>query len=125
MSDDCAAIEDNICLEKGSDYIEVEWIVDDDGNPVDISADTFRAEVREYAGGPLLASFTFEIFLDTSEATPFYKYRRKMAQTIINPLTVTEAKWDQFRELADGSVDKNFYGLVSVPANITNPTVTP
>ena len=117
------AIEDNISLPKGADYIETEWITDDNDIPVDISGDTFRAEIREYADGPLLASFTFEIFLDNTEPTPFYKYRRTMAQSVVNALDVTQAKWDQFRELADGSSQRIFYGDVSIPGNITNPTV--
>lgn len=117
------AIEDNICLPEGADYIETEWITDDNDNPVDISGDTFRAEIRIAPGEPLLASFTFEIFLDNTEPTPFYKYRRKMAQSVIATIGTTQARWDQFRELANGDSDKNFFGKVSIPENITDPIV--
>lgn len=124
QSDDRAA-ESNEVLEKGADYEVVEWIVDDFGNPVDISGDIFRAEVRSFVGGPLLATFTFEIFLDTSEPTPFYKYRRTMDQSIINALTETQAVWDQFQEFTDGTVAKNLRGKVEIVGNVTRPTVTP
>ena len=117
---DCTAIEENICLEKGADYEEVEWITDNNDNAIDISGDTFRAEVREYAGGPLIASFTFAVFLDGT----IYKYRRTMAQSMINSLTVSEAVWDQFREhAADSFSEKMFHGKVTIPANVTSPTV--
>lgn len=117
------AIEENIELPEGADYEEVEWIADDNDNPIDISGDTFRAEVRVAKGQPLLASFTFEIFLDTDEPTPFYKYKRKMAQSVIATIGTTEARWDQFREHADGFSEKNFFGRVKIPENITDPTV--
>jgi hypothetical protein len=112
-------IEENIELPQGADYEEVEWITDDNDNPIDISGDTFRAEVRIAPGEPLLASFTFEIFLDDG----IYKYRRTMAQSVINALDETEAEWDQFREHADGFSEKIFFGKVKIPANITSPTV--
>ena len=117
------AVERNISLAKGADYEKVGWITDNLDNPIDISGDTFRAEVREYADGPLLATFTFVVFLDTSVTPNIYKYRRTMAQSIINSLTVTEAVWDQFREHADGFSEPMFFGKVCIPANITNPTV--
>jgi len=121
------AAESNEVLEKGADYEVVEWIVDDYDNPVDISGDTFRAQIREYAGaaGSPIASFTFEIFLDNNEPTPFYKYRRTMAQALINALTIKEAVWDQFQELSDGTVTKNMRGKVKIVGNVTDPTVTP
>lgn len=122
--DDSNAIEENIVLARGADYEEVEWYTDENDNPEDISGDTIRAEVREFAGGPLLATFTFVIFLDESEPTPFYKYRRTMDQDIINDdlSGFTELRWDQFREHSDGFVEKDFYGKVSLPDNITSPT---
>ena len=123
--EDPNAIEENITLAKGADYEEVEWPTDDNDNPEDISGDTYRAEIRAYKDGPLLASFSFNIFLDNTEPVPFYKYQRTMDQDIINALTVTEARWDQFREHADGYVEKDFYGIVSIPDNITSPTKTP
>lgn len=115
------AAESNEVLEKGEDYEVVEWIVDAYDTPVDISGDTFRAEIREYVGGPLLASFTFEVFLDGTTA----KYRRTMAQSVINALPVTEAVWDQFQEFSDGKVSKNLYGKITVIGNVTDPTATP
>ena len=115
------AAESNEVLEKGEDYEVVEWFLDDLGAPVDISGDIFRAEIREFVGGPLLASFVFEIFLDGTT----YKYRRTMAQSVINALTVTEAVWDQFQEFADGKVAKNLSGKITVIGNVTDPTVTP
>ena len=115
-----AAISNEV-LEKGSDYEVVEWIVDDFGNPVDISGDTFRAEVRDTVGGTLLASFTFEIFLDGG----IYKYRRTMAQGLVNALTVNQAVWDQFQEFTDGTVAKNLRGAIKVVGNVTDPTVAP
>ena len=115
---DMEAAESNEVLEKGADYEVVEWIEDDYGNPINISEDTFRAEVRDTVGGDLLASFTFEIFLDGA----IYKYRRKMAQSVINALTVKQAVWDQFQEFADGSVAKMMRGTVTVTGNVTDPT---
>ena len=116
-------IEDNIQLPEGADYEVVQWITDNNDNPIDISGDTFRAEVRIAPGEPVLASFTFEIFLDNDEATPFYKYRRTMSLEDIATIGTIEAKWDQFREHADGFSEKNFFGKVAIPENITDPTV--
>ena len=47
-----------------------------------------------------------------------------MDQDIINALTVTEAKWDQFQEFSDGKVAKNFEGKITITGNITDPTKT-
>jgi hypothetical protein len=116
------AVEENLCLPKGADHKEVEWIEDENGNPVDISGDTFRAEIRDSSGSTLLASFTFTVFLDNTEDPPFYKYQRFMDQDTINADVPLEAKWDQFRELSSGDVERMFFGKISSPGNITDPT---
>ena len=116
------AIEENLCLPKGADHKETEWITDDNGNPVDISGDTFRAEIRIAPGEPLLASFVFTVFLDNTEDPPFYKYQRFMDQDTINADVPLEAEWNQFRELANGDSERMFFGKTDSPGTITSPT---
>jgi hypothetical protein len=119
---DDGAVELNLCLPKGADHKEVEWITDENDNPVDISGDTFRAEIRDFSGGTLIATFTFTVFLDNTEDPPFYKYQRFMDQDIINAITKTEGQWDQFRELASGDSERMYFGKNKFPGNITDPT---
>lgn len=122
MADFETAIESNETLEKGSDYKETEFITDDNDNPVDISGDTFRAEVREFEGGPLLATFTFTVYQTTIGGDTIWVYDRFMDQDIINTLSVNEAYWDQFQELASGDGRKNYFGKIKIIGNITDPT---
>ena len=123
MSNDTgSAIESNEVLEKGADYLETEFIADDNGNPTDISGDTFRAEVRIAPGEPLLAEFTFTVYQATVLGELTWVYDRFMDQDTINALTVSEAQWDQFQEFTDGKVAKNFVGKITIPGNITDPT---
>jgi hypothetical protein len=119
---DDGAVELNLCLPKGADHKEVEWITDENDNPVDISGDTFRAEIRESSGGTLLASFTFTVFLDITEDPPFYKYQRFMDQDTINADVPLEAQWDQFRELASGDSERMYFGKTKSKGSITDPT---
>lgn len=119
---DDGAVELNLCLPKGADHKEVEWLEDENGNPLDISGDTFRAQAREYSGGPLLFDYTFTVFLDNTEDPPFYKYQRFVDQDTINAITVTEAVWDQFRELPSGDSERMYFGKNTFPGNITSPT---
>jgi hypothetical protein len=123
-TDTGSAVESNEVLEKGADYLETEFIEDDNGNPTDISGDTFRAEVRIAPGEPLLASFTFTVYQITFNNELIWVYDRFMDQDVINALTVTEAQWDQFQEFSDGKVAKNFTGKITIPGNITDPTKT-
>lgn len=121
MPDD-KAVESNEVLEKGADYLETEFIADDNDNPTDISLDTFRAEVRIAPGEPLLATFTFTVYQITFNNELIWVYDRFMDQDIINALGITEAVWDQFQEFTDGKVAKNFFGKIKIPGNVTNPT---
>jgi hypothetical protein len=123
MSNDTgSAVESNEVLEKGADYLETEFIEDDNGNPTDISGDTFRAEVRIAPGEPLLAEFEFTIYQATVLGELIWVYDRFMDQDVINELTVSEARWDQFQEFSDGKSAKNFTGKITIPGNITDPT---
>lgn len=121
MPDD-KAVESNEVLEKGADYLETEFIADDNDNPTDISGDTFRAEVRIAPGEPLLATFTFTVYQITFNNELTWVYDRFMDQDIINALGVTEAIWDQFQEFTDGKVAKNFFGKIKIDGNVTDPT---
>ena len=113
----------NIVLQKGADYnITGQWL-DNLKNNIDISAATIRAEVREFDDGPLIATFTFVIFLAVVGTETKWFYSRKMAQTIINTISITEGVWDQFIELSDGSSTKLLQGKVKITGNITEPTV--
>lgn len=120
-----SAIIENIILQKGEDYEVVGEVQDDFDNPLDISGATFRAQVRDFCGvgSTLLASFTFTIFLDTSVTPNVYKYRRTMAQTIINAITQESGVWDQFMESSTGESLKMFEGKVKIKCNVTDPTV--
>lgn len=118
-----AAVEQEITLQKGEDYEVVGWVTDDFDNAVDISGDTFRAEVRDFcgAGSTVLASFTFPIFLDPADS--IYKYIRTMPQATINEITQNSAVWDQFWESSAGKSTKMFTGNVKIKCNVTDPTV--
>ena len=122
MSDFESAVESNETLEKGADYLETEFITDDNDNPTDISLDTFRAEVRIAPGEPLLATFTFTVYQTTVLGQLTWVYDRFMDQDVINALGVSEAVWDQFQEFSDGKVAKNFFGKIKVTGNVTSPT---
>ena len=116
-----AAVELNITLQKGEDYEVVGWIDDDFGNNLDISGDTFRAQVKTACGETALASFVFAVFFDSADSR--WKYRRTMAQSVINALTVNEAIWDQFQESPATKSNKMFKGKITVDCNVTEPTV--
>ena len=113
----------NIALNKGEDYnVTGDFTDTKTGANVDISGDTFKAEVREYAGAPdpPLATFTFTIFQDTDDGDK-WKYSRTMAQSIINALTNKSAVWDQFRTTG-GKTSKILIGKVEINTNTTSPS---
>ena len=112
----------NIALNKGEDYNVTGDLTDTKtGANVDISGDTFRAEVREYAGAAtVLATFTFTIFQDTDDGDK-WKYTRTMAQSIINALDKKSAVWDQFRTTG-GDTSKMLTGKVEINTNVTSPS---
>ena len=53
-----AAALHNIIVGRGEDYTSILTILDNLGAPVDISLDTFEAQVRRAGGKPLVAEFT-------------------------------------------------------------------
>jgi hypothetical protein len=111
----------NIALNKGEDYSVTGELTDSvTKQNVDISGDTFRAEVREYEGAPdpPLATFTFTVFQDTDGK---WKYERAMDQSIINALAKKTAVWDQFRT-SGGKTSKMLTGKVEINTNVTNPS---
>jgi hypothetical protein len=112
----------NIALNKGEDYSVVGDFTDTKtGQNVDISGDTFRAEVREYAGAAaVLATFTFTLFQDAADGDK-WKYERAMAQSIINAIPNKTAVWDQFRT-SGGKTSKILTGTVEFNTNVTEPS---
>jgi hypothetical protein len=121
------APEKNLVLNGGEDYSAVGEFRDDNGNNIDISGDTLKAEVRQTKDGALIATFSFTIFQDAGDIDPNtdqgkWKYERTMAQSVINGIAITEGFWDQFRT-SGGLTSKNLQGKVTITDNVTDPTV--
>lgn len=108
------AIKENIQLERGVDYEVEEYILDDFGNPLDISGDTFIGAVFDRCGGNKLADFVYAKFLDPVDS--IWKYTRFMARATITglPESPTQLYWEQFQISPANLSTKNFEGEATV-----------
>ena len=110
----------DIVLKKNADFEAVLEFWDDDGN-IDISSDTFEADIKENindSDDDVKGSFTFVNFQDTEDEDK-WKVRMVMADTAINPLTIKSGVYDMFRIFSDGFRANPFEGSITVKKNIT------
>ena len=104
----------NIFLSKGADYEAVGEITDTiTGEPIDISGDSFEAYIRESAGSPPVASFSFSFVTDGTDG----KYVRALSDTEINALTIERGFWDFYWVQSDGYRVRMAKGSVIVDAS--------
>lgn len=112
-----AAAQHNITVATGEDFGFTLTIQDSADNPVDITGDTFTAEVRRAAGKPLAATFTCTI---TNAANGVLSVQLPNTETA-KLKARTNYKWDLFRtENVSGDVTQLLFGDVLVRHNITD-----
>jgi hypothetical protein len=111
-----AAAIHNIIFAKEEDFTFTLTVNDTEGSPVDISGNSFTAEIRRAPDSPLDASFTCTIVGDGSTGQVLCQLP-KTETTKLN--AYGKYQWDLFRTF-DGQRTQLIYGDATVTANITD-----
>lgn len=110
-----AAANHNIIVGRGEDF-SASITVSQDGSPVDLTDDTFAAEVRRGSGRPLEATFTCSI-TDAGAGNLTITLPKEQTLRLDGDKSY---KWDLFRTVdGNGAVSHLIYGDVRVDDNIT------
>ena len=112
-----AAAKHNIIVSRGEDF-SFTLTVAYSGSAIDVTGDTFAAEIRRGSGKPLVASFDVTL---TTPASGIVDFKLPKAKTLLLDGNVNY-KWDLFRT-DDGSpttTTRLIYGDVKVENNITD-----
>jgi len=109
-----AAAKHNLIVSRGEDFSFTLTVQDSVGSPVNITGDTFTAEIRRNGGKPLVASFSCVI---TEAANGVLVATLPKSETLKLDGNVNY-KWDMFR--ADTTTTRLIYGDVKVENNITD-----
>ena len=112
-----AAAKHNITVGRGEDFSFTLTIATSGGAAVDISNNTFKAEVRRDAGKPLVATFTVTIEGAASAGT--VKVKLPKAETLKLDGNA-RYKWDLFRIESGGNTTRLIYGDLQIENNITD-----
>ena len=111
-----AAAKHNITVGRGEDFSFTLTIADSDG-AVNISNNTFKAEVRRDAGKPLVA--TFSVTIEGAASAGKVKVKLPKAETLKLDGNA-RYKWDLFRIERDGNTTRLIYGNLQIENNITD-----
>lgn len=112
-----AAAKHNITVGRGEDFSFTLTIADSDGSaPVNLTGDTFKAEVRRDAGKPLVATFSVTI---EGAAAGKVKVKLPKAETLKLDGNA-RYKWDLFRIESSGNTTRLIYGDLQIENNITD-----
>lgn len=109
-----AAAKHNLIVSRGEDFSFTLTVQDSGGSPVNITGDTFTAEIRRNGGKPLVASFSCVI---TDAASGVLVATLPQSETLKLDGNVNY-KWDMFR--TDTTTTRLIYGDVKVENNITD-----
>tara|TARA_R100000951_G_scaffold98794_1_gene88933 strand:- start:377 stop:718 length:342 start_codon:yes stop_codon:yes gene_type:complete len=111
-----AAAKHNIIVSRGEDFSFTLTVADSNG-AINITGDTFTAEIRRAGGKPLVASFSFVI---TNASNGVVDATLPKAETLKLDGN-TAYKWDLFRfENTASATTRLIYGDVKVENNITD-----
>ena len=112
-----AAAKHNIIVSRGEDFSFTLTVQDSGGSPVDITDDTFTAEIRRDGGKPLVASFSCSI---TDAGNGILIANLSKAESLKLDGNVNY-KWDMFRfENTTSTTTRLIYGDVKVENNVTD-----
>ena len=114
-----AAAKHNIIVSRGEDYSFTLTVKTSGDSVVNITDDTFTAEIRRDGGKPLVASFSF--------GAPFGADTHQITATLSQTETLkldgnVNYKWDMFRTDDDAgtTTSRLIYGDVKVENNVTD-----
>jgi hypothetical protein len=118
-----AAAKHNITVGRGEDF-SFTLTIATSGGPVDLTGDTFKAEVRRDAGKPLVATFTVTISNPPQGGVVVVKLPKEETLKLDGN---ARYKWDLFR-IVDGAAGGDptgdtvrlIYGDLQVENNITD-----
>jgi hypothetical protein len=112
-----AAAKHNIIVSRGEDF-SFTLTVADSSSAIDVSNNTFKAEIRRGSGKPLVTSFDVTL---TTPASGIVDFKLPKAKTLLLDANVNY-KWDLFRTEADANTTTTrlIYGDVKVEGNITD-----
>ena len=113
-----AAAKHNITVGRGEDFSFTLTIAASTGSAaVNLTGDTFKAEVRRDAGKPLVATFTVNITSATAPATVSVKLPKVETLKLDGN---ARYKWDLFRIESGGNTTRLIYGDLQIENNITD-----
>ncbi len=112
-----AAAKHNIIVSRGEDFSFTLTVQDSGGGTVDITDDTFTAEIRRDGGKPLVASFSCSI-TDAGNGILIANLSKEESLKLDGNVNY---KWDMFRfENTTSTTTRLIYGDVKVDNNITD-----
>jgi hypothetical protein len=118
-----AAAKHNITVGRGEDF-SFTLTIATTGEPVDLTNDLFKAEVRRDAGKPLVATFTVTILNPPQGGVVVVKLPKEETLKLDGN---ARYKWDLFRIIhgdtgdpAEGDTVRLIYGDLQVENNITD-----
>lgn len=111
-----AAAKHNLIISRGADFGFRLTIRDLELEIVDVSADTFTAQIRRANKQPLVASFTCESLPDGVNGVVNCILPKSESLKLDGNISY---KWDLFRQIDGGVADRLIYGDVKVEDNIT------
>lgn len=110
-----AAALHNIVFARGEDFGFSLTIRDPDGELVDVSADTFTAQIRREHGKPIIAEFTCDAATDGENGVVTCTLPQSETLKLDGNIRY---KWDLFRESSTGHIQL-IRGEAKVSNNIT------
>lgn len=110
-----AAALHNIVFARGEDFGFSLTIRDPDGELVDVSADTFTAQIRREHGKPIIAEFTCDATIDGENGVVLCTLPQSETLKLDGNIRY---KWDLFR-VSEGYTSQLISGEAKVSNNIT------
>lgn len=111
-----AAAIHNLLLATGEDFAFTLTVKDPEGEAVNVTSDTFTAQIRRGSGKPLVASFTCEVTDGSAGVVSC-----SLPDDETNKLDgFTTYEWDLFRTTSGGIKTQLIYGEVRVTNKISN-----
>jgi hypothetical protein len=110
-----AAAKHNLIISRGADMGFQLTIRDPEQQVVDVSEDTYKAEIRRAPKQPLIASFTVDATVDGAEGIVHFTLPSSESLKLDGNITYY---WDVYRMTPNK--DKLIAGSVKVEDNVTN-----
>lgn len=111
-----SAANHNLTISRGEDLSFTLTLKDVDGETIDVSSDTFPAEIRRDGGKPLVAEFVSDPTSNGASGQVTFTLPKSESLKLDGN---NRYKWDLFRVQQNEITTRLIYGSVNVENNIT------